>query len=165
MAEKYQPAIIYIDEVHRVFPGKAKKKKKGEKKNPKRESMWLDDKNKLKRFKKCFKQAKEWLIKGGDNRIKIIGCTNEPHLGSEKDFKKLFDKSIFFPFPDYTTSRLVWKTFIERLGGKLRIDFPLSTLALISHQAGYSVGSIKETCEFVLSKKRVETQDLKPLTI
>jgi hypothetical protein len=43
----------------------------------------------------------------------------------------------------------MWKTFIAQLGGKLRDEFPLSTLAHIS--AGYSAGSIKKTCEKVLT--------------
>jgi hypothetical protein len=46
----------------------------------------------------------------------------------------------------------MWKTFISELGGKLKIDFPLSTLAHIS--AGYSAGSIKRTCENVLTDFR-----------
>jgi len=70
----------------------------------------------------------------------------------KKDFKKFFDRSIYFPFPDYTTSRLLWKTFIEQCGGKLNADFPLHTLAHIS--LGYSAGSIRKTCEFVLTPYR-----------
>lgn len=85
-------------------------------------------------------------------RITIIGCTSEPEGGSKKDFKKFFDKAIYFPFPDYTTRRLMWKTFILQLGGKLRHEFPLSTLAHIS--AGYSAGSIRKTCEKVLTQYR-----------
>lgn len=53
----------------------------------------------------------------------MIGCTSEPHEGSKKEFKKFFDKSIYFPFPDYTTRRLMWKTFIEAAGGKIKADF------------------------------------------
>lgn len=47
-----------------------------------------------------------------DLRITIVGCTSEPHEGNKKDFKKLYDRSLYFPFPDYTTRRLMWKTFI-----------------------------------------------------
>ena len=54
----------------------------------------------------------KWIT--DETRITIIGCSNEPHEGSKKDFKKFFDKAIYFPFPDYTTRRLMWKTFIER---------------------------------------------------
>ena len=46
-------------------------------------------------------------------RIVILGCTSEPAEGSKADLKKNFDKAIYFPFPDYSTRRLLWKTFIE----------------------------------------------------
>ena len=46
----------------------------------------------------------------------------------------------------------MWKTFIVEKGGKLRNDFPLSTLAHIS--AGYSAGSIQKTVDNVLTEFR-----------
>lgn len=108
---------------------------------------------------------KKWTAKylNEKKRITIIACTSEPENGSAKDFKKLFDKAIYFPFPDYTTRRLMWKTFIERCEGEIRQDFPLSTLALIS--AGYSAGSILETCQKVLTKYRVNNQKNRPLAL
>lgn len=127
----------------------------------------------------------------------MIGCSSEPGEGSKKDFKKFFDKAIYFPFPDYTTRRLMWKSFIENtvnkeliaLGNevegsttaglsrmastytfdedtpffKLPPDFPLSTLAHISE--GYSAGSIKRTCESVLSDFRKTKLEVRPLAI
>lgn len=47
----------------------------------------------------------------------------------------------------------MWKNFITSMKGELKPDFPLSTLAHIS--AGYSAGSIKKTCEKVLTEYRV----------
>ena len=75
----------------------------------------------------------------------------------------MFDKSIYFPFPDYTTRRLMWKHFIAECGGKLRLDFPLSTLAHIS--AGYSAGSIKKTVHIVLTSFRIANMKERPLTL
>jgi len=46
----------------------------------------------------------------------------------------------------------MWKQFISDCGGKLRADFPLSTLAHIS--AGFSAGSIKKTVENVMTDFR-----------
>lgn len=46
----------------------------------------------------------------------------------------------------------MWKSFIESTGGKLKPEFPISTLAHISD--GYSAGSIKKTCENVLTAFR-----------
>lgn len=96
------------------------------------------------------KWRSKWVTE--ETRITIVACTSEPQEGNKKKFKKFFDKAIYFPFPDYTTRRLMWKTFITDLGGKLKVDFPLSTLAHIS--AGYSAGSIKRTCENVLTEFR-----------
>lgn len=103
VAKEYQPAIIYIDECEKVWPakkkGKKKKKKKADPSNPAR-------------IKKALSKWKGKFI-DDTTRITIIGCTSEPDEGSKKDFKKFFDKAIYFPFPDYTTRRLMWKTFIE----------------------------------------------------
>ena len=120
-----------------MFPGKKKgKKKKGAPKVKKHKAS--DPMNPV-RIKKALVK---WRAKFLDDktRVTVIGCTAEPENGSHKDFKKFFDKSIYFPFPDYTTRRLMWKTFIEKNRGKIKNDFPLSTLAHIS--VGYSAGSI-----------------------
>ena len=57
----------------------------------------------------------------------------------------------------------MWKNFIERHKGKVKSDFPISTLAHIS--AGYSAGSILKTCEKVLSVHRVRTIESRPLQL
>jgi len=57
----------------------------------------------------------------------------------------------------------MWRSFIEMFQGVIKPDFPISTLAHIS--AGYSAGSIKETCEKVLTKFRREHMEEKPLQI
>ena len=114
------------------------------------------------RIKKALlKTRAQWIT--DETRITIIGCTSEPQEGSKKDFKKFFDKSIYFPFPDYTTRRLMWKTFIENSGGKLRQDFPLSTLAHISD--GYSADAIKKTIDKVLTTFRKTKMEQRPLTL
>ena len=144
VAKEYMPSVIYFDEPEKIWPAK-KKKKKGQKKAKK------NDMNDPKRIEKALgKWRSKWITE--DTRITIIACTNEPQEGNKKKFKKFFDKAIYFPFPDYTTRRLMWKTFISELGGQLKNDFPLSTLAHIS--AGYSAGSIRKTCENVLTEFR-----------
>ena len=143
-AKEYQPSLIYIDEAEKIWPAK-KKKKKGQKKAKKND---MTNPNRIE--KALGKWRSKWIT--DETRITIVACTSEPHEGNKKKFKKFFDKTIYFPFPDYTTRRLMWKTFIHELGGKLKTDFPLSTLAHIS--AGYSAGSIKRTCENVLTEFR-----------
>ena len=107
----------------------------------------------------------KWRTKFIDDktRITIIGCTSEPEEGSKKEFRKFFDRQIYFPFPDYSTRRLMWRYFITSRGGILSSEFPLSTLAHISH--GYAAGAIKKTCETVLTAHRVDAQDQRPLTL
>ena len=164
VAKEYQPSLIYIDEVEKVYP--AKKKKKGKKKKKK------NDPTNPARIKKTLLKWKTKFI-DDSTRICIVGCTSAPDEGSKVDFKKNFDKAIYFPFPDYTTRRLLWKTFIEEklaatkiVSGskpKLRPDFPLSTLAHIS--AGYSAGSIFTTVTKVLTEERRKNVDNRPLQI
>lgn len=108
-AKAYAPSIIYIDECEKVFPGK-KKKGKGAKKVKKN-----DPSNPARIKKTIIKWRAKWIT--DETRITVIGCTSCPMEGSKKDFKKFFDRSIYFPFPDYTTSRMLWKTFIEQCGG------------------------------------------------
>jgi hypothetical protein len=55
----------------------------------------------------------------------------------------------------------MWQKFIENCGGKLDSEFPLHTLAHISN--GYSAGSIRKACEFVLTPHRLEALDKRPL--
>jgi len=153
VAKEYQPSIIYIDEAEKVWPAK-KKGKKGKKAKK--------DPNAPQRIKKTLAKWKGKFIEDSF-RVTIIGCTSEPDSCSKKEFKKFFDKSIYFPFPDYSTRRLMWKSFIEDLGGVLRPDFPLSTLAHISH--GYSAGSIRKSCESVLTKYRKTSMKQRPLML
>lgn len=87
---------------------------------------------------KCTKAAK---------RIVTIVCANKYDV-SRKDFRKVFDKKIYFPYPDYGTRILLFKAFVEEKGGKLRDSFPLSTLAHLTE--GYPAGSVKIRLEIAL---------------
>lgn len=110
-AKAYAPSIIYIDECEKVFPGK-KKKGKGKSKAKKN-----DPSNPARIKKTIIKWRAKWIT--DETRITVIGCTSLPMEGSKKDFKKFFDRSVYFPFPDYTTCRMLWKTFIEQCGGHI----------------------------------------------
>ena len=106
-AKKFGPSVIYLDQCEKIFAGK-KKKKKGEKKAKKKGK---DEKNPARIKKALMKWRAKWL--NDETNITIIGCTSEPQEGSKKDFKKFFKHSLYFPFPDYTTRRHMWRTFIE----------------------------------------------------
>lgn len=73
-------------------------------------------------------------------RVVTICCTNKFEV-NRKDLKKLFDKKIYFPYPDYETRILLFKTFVKEKGGKLRDSFPVSTLAHLTE--GYPAGSVR----------------------
>ena len=110
VAKEFQPAIVYIDEVEKMWPAK-KKKKKGQKK-PKKSEGGANNPARVKAYKKALgKWRAKWIT--DETRITILGCTSDPNETSKKELKKFFDKSIYFPFPDYTTRRLMRKTFIE----------------------------------------------------
>ena len=153
-AKGYQPAVIYIDECERIWPAKKKKSKK--------KKQQQKDYTNPNRIKKTIMSWKNKFITD-ETRITIVGCSSEPHNGSKKDFKKFFDRALYFPFPNYTTSRSMWKSFIEMAGGHVNRDFPLDILAQLS--AGYSAGSIKKTCEFVLTPFRVTRLEERELKI
>ena len=148
--------MIYLDDVEKIWP--AKKKGKRGKKSVKKRADPSD-------FKRIKKPLGKWRTKFIDDktRVTIIGCTSEPEEGSKKEFRKFFDRQIYFPFPDYSTRRLMWRHFIAARGGILTNEFPLSTLSHISH--GYAAGAIKKTCDTVLTKYRVENQDKRPLIL
>lgn len=57
-----------------------------------------------------MKKNKLW---DSNDRISIIACSNRPYDGSMKDMKKLFDKTIYFPFPNYVTRKHMIRHFIE----------------------------------------------------
>lgn len=157
-AEVYQPAVIYIDEAEKVWAAK-KKKKKGQKGG----GRGKNDLSNPSRYKKTLGKWKaKWI--NDDTRITIIGCSSEVHECSRAEVKKFFDKSIYFPYPDYTTSCRMWKVFIEQLSARpLRADFPLNTLAHMS--IGYSAGAIRKATEFVLTKFRKSKLDQRPLKV
>lgn len=150
-----------------MWPAK-KKGKKGKKGGGKKKKA-SDPSNPARIKKTLAKWKTKFLDADNTIRVTIIGCTSEPAEATMKDLKKFFGagtskyNAIYFPCPDYTTLRMMWKAFIERYRGVLKADFPLSTLAQIS--LGYSAGSIKKTCEKVLTDYRVNHMEQRPLKI
>lgn len=70
---------------------------------------------KMKKIIADLKKNKLWVK---NDRIAIIACSNKPYDLSIKESKKLFDKKIFFPFPNYPTRKQIIKHFIEEKIGK-----------------------------------------------
>ncbi|KAK3245248.1 hypothetical protein CYMTET_45172 [Cymbomonas tetramitiformis] len=152
VAKTMAPSVIYIDEVEKVF---------------------ISDKKKMKEFggMEPFSRIKKELLKeikqlGPGDRVLIVGNTQQPYLCVKKDekaFMDFFQKHILFPLPDYASMRLLWPGLVEKHGGKLTYEFDLSTLAHIADS--YSAGTLNQVVRLMLSDRRVEKLDRKPLTV
>ncbi len=88
-----------IDEFETIFSGvKSKKKDAIPSFGPK--------------LKKAITDMKKNKLWAKTDRIAVIGCTNRPYEASLKEMKKMFDKKIFFPYPNYATRKLLIQDFV-----------------------------------------------------
>ncbi|KAK9838420.1 hypothetical protein WJX84_004551 [Apatococcus fuscideae] len=146
------PAVIYIDEVEKVF---------------------VMDKKKAKEFggSEPFNRMKKDLIKevaalDAADRVIVIGSSSEPQTCVVKDevvFKSLFNKFFYLPLPDYASRQMIWPALIERHGGSLRHTFGLSTLAHVSD--GYSTGAFDQVVKTLLTDERKAALASEPLQV
>ena len=86
---------FYVDECEKFFKG-GKKSKDGDSPG---------------RFKKDLLTYKN-LALNSEHRVLIIGTTKKPENGDIKEFKSFFDKFLYFPYPDYSSRRLLWNHFL-----------------------------------------------------
>jgi hypothetical protein len=63
-------------------------------------------------MKKAIKDLKKNKLWDKTDRIAVIGYSNKPYDGAMKYYKKLFDKCIYFPYPNYSNRKLMLRTFI-----------------------------------------------------
>jgi hypothetical protein len=70
------------------------------------------DKEGPSRFKKDLLLYKN-LALGPEHRVIIIGTSKEPENGDLKELKGFFDKFLYFPYPDYSSRRLVLRYYLE----------------------------------------------------
>lgn len=83
-------------------------------------------------MKKIIVDMKKNKLWNKNDRITVIGCSNKPYDGSLKEFKKMFDKKIYFPYPNYATRKLIVKKFIAEKIGKDLTNFPYDTFASVT---------------------------------
>lgn len=74
------------------------------------------------------------------DRVVVIGNTDKPGDANLRELKAFFEKKLYFPFPNYSTRKLLFETFVKEKGMKLPEMFPLSTLAHITE--GFTPGSV-----------------------
>jgi hypothetical protein len=91
-------------------------------------------------MKKIIGDLKKNKLWTKNDRISVICCTNKPYDATLKDCKKIFDKKIYFPFPNYATRKQLAKFMIESKVGKQLINFPYETLAHSTE--GFTAGSV-----------------------
>jgi hypothetical protein len=65
---------------------------------------------KMKKIITDMKKNKLWTK---NDQIAVIACTNKPYDATLKDMKKIFDKKIYFPYPNYASRKVLLKHFIE----------------------------------------------------
>ena len=65
------------------------------------------------KMKKVIMDMKKNKLWTKNDQIAVVGCTNKPYDATLKDMKKLFDKKIYFPYPNYSSRKLLVKHFIE----------------------------------------------------
>jgi hypothetical protein len=56
-------------------------------------------------MKKIIVDMKKNKLWAKTDRISVVACTNKPFEASLKDMKKMFDKKIYFPYPNYATRK------------------------------------------------------------
>ena len=83
-----------------------------------------------------YPESPKWIQKNKfwnkNDRIAVIGCSNKPYEGSLKQVKKLFDKKIYFPYPNYAARKLMIKKFIHEKIGKQILYFPYDSFAQVT---------------------------------
>ena len=92
-------------------------------------------------MKKIIVDMKKNKLWSKTDRVAVIGCSHRPYDASMKEMKKLFDKKIYFPYPNYATRKLLIQHFIESKVGAQVINFPYDTIANITE--GFTAGSVK----------------------
>eukprot|EP00753_Platysulcus_tardus_P020054 PLAT7719.1.p1 GENE.PLAT7719.1~~PLAT7719.1.p1 ORF type:complete len:919 (+),score=579.46 PLAT7719.1:53-2758(+) len=150
---RFAPAVIYIDEVDKMFS-----KKKGAA---------------AARFKKDIMTYTDSLT--DEHQVIVIGNSVGSHstspsykelnsLLSFKDLRKQFDRALYVPFPNYSSRYQLWSRFIcARLPDHvLPEDFDISSLSMVSE--GYSAGSIATAVRKTLTDRRVDKLARRPLT-
>jgi len=153
VARYLKPAVIYIDEIERLF--------EGGKQTICHPSMMLDT-LKAQMKSKCTEKG----------RILIIGNTNKPWLIKDrKAFKAFFTSRsekqklrymCYCPYPNYANRVLLWREFIAQTLKKHKIDLidiethnDLDIELLAKCSEGYTAGDIKASILELLTTRRV----------
>jgi hypothetical protein len=64
-------------------------------------------------MKKVIGDMKKNKLWTKTDQIAVVGCSNKPYDATLKDVKKIFDKKIYFPYPNYASRKVLLKYFID----------------------------------------------------
>ncbi|MCI4380514.1 hypothetical protein PGIGA_G00240810 [Pangasianodon gigas] len=145
VARLMQPSVVWIGDAEKMFYKKIPKEEKE-----------LDPKRLKKDLPKMLKTIK------GEDRILIVGTTNNPLSADLKTLCKLYTKIILIPRPDYASRFVMWKELIRRNGGVVTSALDLSSLAKISD--GYTQGHMVRVVKEILTERRIRQLAKRPLT-
>ncbi|XP_053360215.1 dynein regulatory complex protein 11-like [Clarias gariepinus] len=145
VARLMQPSVVWIGDADKMFYKKIPKEEKE-----------LDPKRLKKDLPKILKSIK------GEDRVLIVGTTNNPVNADLKSLLKLYTKIILIPRPDYASRFVMWKELIQRNGGVVTSDLDLSSLAKISD--GYTQGHMVRVVKGILTEWRIQQLAKRPLT-
>ncbi|KAB5567105.1 hypothetical protein PHYPO_G00228940 [Pangasianodon hypophthalmus] len=145
VARLMQPSVVWIGDAEKMFYKKIPKEEKE-----------LDPKRLKKDLPKMLKTIK------GEDRILIVGTTNNPLSADLKSLCKLYTKIILIPRPDYASRFVMWKELIRRNGGVVTNALDLSSLAKISD--GYTQGHMVRVVKDILTERRIRQLAKRPLT-
>jgi SpoVK/Ycf46/Vps4 family AAA+-type ATPase len=165
--KSYGPVVIYLDDCHEFFLGKAKK------------GAGADDiKANLQRFQKDLLIYKNQAL-NNDDRVLVIGCTNRPDLADVKllrwkgskgkpEKQGFFERSLYFPRANHADRFMLWRHYIQSRTSCMSshqpavpaIDF--DALAVLSD--GFSAAEIKGIVDNVLTEDRLKVLTNQPLS-
>jgi len=136
-----QPTIVLIDNVEKMYQKRVPKTDKSEPKRLKKQ---------LGKFLKAI---------GPDDRIMLIGLTNEPWLAAMKPLKKDFPKMLYIPRPDYGVRVEIWKKLFKDQKSYLDEDVSPSLMAKLSD--GWTYDCIKKCVNIALQahKEKIDEED------
>lgn len=155
--KSYGPVVIYLDDCHEFFMGKAKK------------GASINIKADLKRFQKDLLIYKNQSLTKED-RVLIIGCTNRPDLADVKllrwkgskgkpEKQGFFERSLYCPRANHADRSMLWRKFIQKKISSRnsqqemsQIDF--DALAVLSD--GFSAAEIASIVNVALSEDRLQ---------
>ncbi|CCI49015.1 unnamed protein product [Albugo candida] len=153
----FQPVIIYINHFEQFLGSNGKKSQRS---------------NDATRFRKDLQTYLKAALTPED-RVLLIGASNQPFQADTKDWKLFFDKHLHLSYPDYAARLTLWKRFVlKELKASRDVDsecLPLacfdlvdfSTLAYVS--SGYASGSILRAVKATLTSRRLTLLDKRPL--